>query len=1050
MASVIEIKHYHPDDAAGIAEMWNRSQDEWGGGTSVRTAEQVRQEHENSEALAVFLAICDNQVVGYCSLCEYREDTGALYIQLLNVRPDFHGKKAGKMLVLRAVEETIRRGWPRVDLYTWSANLKAVPLYKKCGFFWEDREEVTHFMNFIPLILSCEAITPYLDGIDWYADSKRTIEVAPDRHVENGFHYYTYHWNKDGHDLRVEVERRGRGIRLFETEDYLLSAAVEEAEPVFGKEYTVQYRIVNKSGAPLQLELQGEDDRNIKFDWRQSADVKDEQLLTAHFFVGEIEEAQSEWRTCPTVRTRVRINGKEALLQVGVVPKFPVSLTMKVPEAMHAPDGRYVFYLDMENHYSEAATFSFEWPAVPWLELERYACEVKLEAKERVSLPIAYRLLDYGFYNPTLEVKAQTEQGDIITFIRLVGGGFSGPGAMLHGETDSARFAIHGKYVVEHDKDHNEAFIWCLGKQNERILLLHPSMGKPYSGEFSKKKPERVEWKEERGAVGFCHTYRSDAFPEILLHTHTLLYGDGTVKLWQVLENASDTASSTDLWVSHRIHLDLYRLVLPYEGRILEMADSHSSDYDYWDGTKISEPWIFARGNSIGSGLCWSDNHRMRFNDWFAELEYPMGVLKAGESKTSDAIMLSYGGFSDWSSFRTYALKRSGHDHTAQLYSHMMMTANEGNPFVSPEAHEIAVALHDAKQNVWVGEVSAAYEHESSEASTVRLKLEDEQSEARFTLPAPAHPYDTVRMHARLAPLDEEYRAVLFPMSSGSVELRETSADGYQVHEADNGRIRISAAGGYASGLNALSVDGKDWLDSGFPNYGVKSWWNPWFGGITDAPSDMRELAAMKEAERSASFVQLPDTKGNVWSGIRVRQSIQKHETYRGLTWDGYYMMLPGVPVLAYMVEVTQATGTSLNNKQLQTEMFLRSDETAGNVWLRTFSKDGSVLRYQLGHGDLEIRETKDYAIGREGRPGVMHVVTNESVVRPVMYTNKDVNSLAFYRPLDLPHGSVTRLAPVFFVFADDILPQGAMEDLRGLEFPNSSVQREEEGGVNE
>ncbi|ARF66866.1 hypothetical protein B7C51_02140 [Paenibacillus larvae subsp. pulvifaciens] len=214
MDKQVEIVNYHPDYEESLAEMWNRSQEAWGGGTSVTTGDQVRRDEENSDSLAVFLAVYDNQVVGYCSLSEYTEDEGALYIHLLNVRPDYHGKKIGKMLVLRAVEETVHRGWPRVDLYTWESNMKAVPLYKRCGFFWEDREDTTHFMNFIPQIINCEAILPYMADIDWYADSSRTIEVVRDGHVENGFHTYTYTWNKNGRKLRVDIERRGRGSAL--------------------------------------------------------------------------------------------------------------------------------------------------------------------------------------------------------------------------------------------------------------------------------------------------------------------------------------------------------------------------------------------------------------------------------------------------------------------------------------------------------------------------------------------------------------------------------------------------------------------------------------------------------------------------------------------------------------------------------------------------------------------------------------------------------------------------------------------------------------------
>jgi hypothetical protein len=137
-----------------------------------------------------------------------------LYVELLNVRPDYHGRKIGKMLVLQAVQKTIELGWPRIDLFTWPGNVKAVPLYKKCGFFWAKREDSTHLLNFIPTVLQTEVLQDYFKDIDWYEDSARTIEVKPDGRKENNFNYFEYLWEKAGRQLRVEFEQTGRGIPI--------------------------------------------------------------------------------------------------------------------------------------------------------------------------------------------------------------------------------------------------------------------------------------------------------------------------------------------------------------------------------------------------------------------------------------------------------------------------------------------------------------------------------------------------------------------------------------------------------------------------------------------------------------------------------------------------------------------------------------------------------------------------------------------------------------------------------------------------------------------
>ncbi|MBN1327368.1 MAG: hypothetical protein JW996_05400, partial [Candidatus Cloacimonetes bacterium] len=76
----IRIIEYTPEFAGGVAEMWNKSSECWGGYNIMLSAQQVKQEEENSSHLNLYLALDGDQVVGYCKLSEYREDDQALYI----------------------------------------------------------------------------------------------------------------------------------------------------------------------------------------------------------------------------------------------------------------------------------------------------------------------------------------------------------------------------------------------------------------------------------------------------------------------------------------------------------------------------------------------------------------------------------------------------------------------------------------------------------------------------------------------------------------------------------------------------------------------------------------------------------------------------------------------------------------------------------------------------------------------------------------------------------------------------------------------------------
>ncbi len=94
--------------------------------------QRVRDWLDKSSAIADLVAFDpEGNLVGYCGLYPHSRDARAAYISLLGVHPRVLGKKFGKNLLLKALEIAAQKGIYRVDLHTWSGNLKAVPLYKK-------------------------------------------------------------------------------------------------------------------------------------------------------------------------------------------------------------------------------------------------------------------------------------------------------------------------------------------------------------------------------------------------------------------------------------------------------------------------------------------------------------------------------------------------------------------------------------------------------------------------------------------------------------------------------------------------------------------------------------------------------------------------------------------------------------------------------------------------------------------------------------------------------------------------------------------------------
>ena len=69
-------------------------------------------------------------------------------------------------------------GYTRLDLNTWAGNLKAVPLYKKSGYFWVPETSVR--MENYPLIFRLPRQELFRQA-DWYRDFRRDLALRPTR-----------------------------------------------------------------------------------------------------------------------------------------------------------------------------------------------------------------------------------------------------------------------------------------------------------------------------------------------------------------------------------------------------------------------------------------------------------------------------------------------------------------------------------------------------------------------------------------------------------------------------------------------------------------------------------------------------------------------------------------------------------------------------------------------------------------------------------------------------------------------------------------------------
>lgn len=919
MTNTIIIEEYREERASAIAKMWNLSRDSWGGDTRVHTEESVKTKEANAGNIALYLALDGKEVVGYCSLSEYKEDTGSLYIPLLNVRPDYHGKKIGKLLVMKAVEKTIELGWPRVDLYTWPGNVKAVPLYKKCGFFWEDRDDITHLMNFIPAALNTSLLKPVFAKLDWYKSSIREIEVKPDGLKENGFTFYEYEWANEQTNARVRFERSGRGMSFIETGDYLLELKMSDHEVIEELPQKVELIFVNKTAKPVMLKVDGKDHERVVSTFKDELLVEKRAVISDQVIFKKGEEP-SEWKTHPFFSVNVSINGEECELKLGVKPKQPAKLTAKTEGNLSFLGQKKVIELEVENSLKEDAVFELVFSHDEHVELEQSTFSVSLKKNERKLIEISFVVKKFGFYQPHITITAQKKNGAVLPFENnLVGVALKGFGEKFGGETKDYWHIYNGSYQVNIRK---RDYLMTAGRNqqiNQPFAFFVPKLGKPYSTEFSKQKPITVEWYFDEAAMIFKMVFHSTEFVGVILTLYTALYGDGIVKKWAKVENDS-RETIQQLYLSQSLYHEKSHAYFPLDKDVIAFSEIKAIDFGDIHSHRLIGNWYFSEDHGEQTGFCWPVECKANFEGWQLYFEYELGSLRPKECKRLEPSYLSIGAFRTWQEQEAFANKVSMMRQSQSIHEKALKLERD-NPVVYTEY--LSLELQTSRTSFINGRIELFLNGESK--LSAQISSEDEKTNYQASIPIlDAQPLSLVT-GSILSDSTTTNVDQLVIVPRGKVDAYTEETEELTSYVLDNGIVRIKAAPKFYPGLYSLTYDENEWFDTSFPKKVAKGWWNPWAGGMKMSPAQLNTFSLIKEST-TAEFLDIEDKLGNKWRSIALHTKISNHPIWKGLHYTQYFALLPGVPVLAYFIKIVDSGGKSLLSESLETELFLTGE----------------------------------------------------------------------------------------------------------------------------
>jgi ribosomal protein S18 acetylase RimI-like enzyme len=922
------ITEYNDSYAESLAQMWNESDSVWPGGFTGGvpfTRERIVQWQRETRAIAVDLVIADGRVVGYCELTEYPHEREAAYVELLGVHPAYHKQGLGRELLKKSVAKSIEQGYKRLDLGTWAGNLRAVPLYKKTGFFWVPETQV-HMQNFLPLILP---LAPeYFQQVDWYANFQRDLSVKEDDIRQGAMKVYPYAWEKDGHILKGTIDRESRGLTALETDDFAVSCILDVPDVLAGIPTQVRWEIVNKRAEPLAVSLLAEGELGLAVRQQVSLTVADRASLEAEVLAARDIAEKEKDEPAHKIKSTVIVNGRLIPLETGARVRQPIEVTPEPAHLAVTVGLRQTVTFRLRNYLDRPVPATLHLTAAPGLTCEPAEATVELPAKGFAGVPVTLEAREAGALS--LWAYASFEHGGQSVLTRLVD-----YRVVALGPAD-----VTG-YVGEHEAVLENATLrlvlpfkgrrWeARDRATDRPLLREGSViGPPFwPSEFDSKRFSA--WVERGdGTVTAILAASSERYPNLTFQREITLGAGSVVTVRHRLINAASEERHLQLAVGHRSDWDECRVAIPAaEGLVVDDVPSFPDWYD--EASKqpesLSETWVAYQQAGTVVGFLWHSALEHEFGGWqrFPQFKFALPTVPARGSVLSEPLYL-YVGRGDWQAVRAAwrQLITPAVPVEPPAPRPVLLAATEPKPLlVLDGASEVQFRLDSLRSRALQGTVHlespAGWTIEPGELTFADLKRGQPFStplHVQIPSPSPASAEAKVTVTTELA-------TQVFPLpllalgSRRAVHILEgQEANGQRVVILDNGWLCLKVAPDFAGALVALERGGVNHLLSSFPEARAFVWMNPWFGGVGPVlllPSDEEAWPghAGHLHEEKVTYELLPPAEAAIpWTGVRIGCNLQRQD-YEGLRLETEYLTVGGsnvVVVASRLINLTTA-----------------------------------------------------------------------------------------------------------------------------------------------
>jgi len=951
------VREFKEEDAPGLARMYNESDEGWPGGLTrgiPYTSERVLHEIHRGSTFARLVVDLKGEIVGYCTLGKHWRDKDAAYVDFLNVSPRYQRKGFGRRLLLRSVEETTKRGLKRLDLNTWSGNMKAVPLYKKTGFFWVPKTSV-YMQNYLPRIFSFTIAKDFFDKHpDWYHSFRRELEVKEDDFKLKEMKIFQYEWEENGDKLRILVDREVRDITGAETNDFEIRCWVEEQEALSGIPLKIHWNMTNKTRRKMSCSLLVEPDEGITLleeppksfiiEPGKSREFKGRLLIDPG-----IEEREED-EVAHKVRSNLMLDGRLIPLATGLRVKQPVELIFDPYHMIGRPGSEDSFIINISNHLKKC--------------VEGEVLAIPLEGVQITPSVASFRAEANGFAGVKFLVHVSREMGNRAIPITLLSS------INLNGTKVSAKPKTY--YVKCLDEGGTVA---CLEDNKELVLTsqaltvnltlkgghvsvrdnisgiglcdgIEDSLGPPFwPSEFVTSKYQ-YELDRVEGVLKARLYADSQTYPGVrLVKQITLAGGSPILKIIYSLINNSSTKYDLKLQVRSYASIPDPTVTMPLNEGFVR-ATIAEGDFPQWEGDapekpdQLKESWsCFEQPRyRLATGLMW--NRVDVVENSFGGTKMPELIIDVPDLLPQSTRTLSplyaFCGYGDWKTVREYYRRLIEGKAREEIRYNGPRTKPPIDAVIKPslitlnvsEKRNVSVKLFSSRIKPLSGKVRVV-QPTGWKASLDQDSFKDIKRPGDWGCVLSLQPPETAlpgcyegKIILELPDMDHEFPLdIMIVGQKGEVRIWGAEEDGMRVFSIDNGLYLLKVCPEFAGTLySALEKEtGKNHLLSSFPK--PKPFWilNPWYGGI--------RTLVFKEGWPGKAHEEKwigRRTEIGPWKGVTVSTKLTDiNEDLKGLEVGISYLTQPRSNIISIVNEYKNTTSASTSFESL-TMMFLQ------------------------------------------------------------------------------------------------------------------------------